>query len=154
MVALAANLGSTFKTQFGHIYQLPVKAAVHIYRFAMVTIRLGEGYAQPAADDTDDSTKQLFVGYAMEEIDNSDGGNGDLNVRVRMEGRFWAKKTAATQADVGKLAVVLDDQTVQLYQVAGRSNVVVGRIVKVYDTSSVMIHMMDRPSRVSSGAND
>ena len=59
----------------------------------------------------------------------------------------------ATQAQVGKLACIKDDQTVQLYG-ALTTKVVVGRITEIFSTSEVYVDLMQFPARLATDAND
>ena len=152
MAALTANSGSRERAKFGKIYSFPVAAGVHIYRGAIVAV--SEGYAQPAKDEVDDASHLLVVGIAWEEADNSDGGDGDKDVRVHDGLRYRIDYAGADQTVVGKLATVVDDATVSKYQGAGHSNIVVGRITELIDATSVYVNMEDRPSRTCSSAND
>ena len=53
-------------------------AAVHIYAMGAVGMALGTGYVGPLST----GTYNRFVGFAMEEVDNSSGTAGDLTVEV------------------------------------------------------------------------
>ena len=148
-MALSANTGSNFAAKFGEIQTYSVGASAHIYRGAIVVIRLGNGYVFPAADDTDDSDSQLVVGHAAEEADNSSGSAGAKTVRVRQDGKVKLAFTSVAQTDIGRLACVKDDETVQRYG-SGTTKVVVGRIVQIAVAStSVWVDFSDRPLRLA-----
>jgi len=145
-MALTKNVGSTHGVKWGKIQTFAVGTA-HIFRGAIVVVRLTNGYAYPAVNDPDDSEKQLVVGFAEEEIDNSAGVAGALHIRVRQDGKIRLNKLAADQADVGKLALILDDEAVQLYSGA-EGHIVVGRITEIAD-SKVFVDLEDRPTRIA-----
>jgi len=148
------NLGSMLAAKYGTIQSYQVGAGVHIYIGATVVVRLTTGYAHQAIDDTADMYKQVVVGHAAEEIDNSAGIAGALNVRVRIDGKLKRSFPGAAQADIGKLACVKDDETIQLYG-AGTTKAVVGRITEVADLgSSVYVNFADRPARLATSLYD
>lgn len=154
MTALTKNLGSTQAAKYGTIQTYSVAASQHIYRGALVVLRQTDGYAYVPIEDVSDTYKQVIVGFAMEEKDNSSGSDGDLSVRVRRDGKYRLIFTGnATQADIGKLACVKDDQTVQRYG-SGTGNTVVGRITERVSAASVYADLLDRPLRLATSANN
>lgn len=154
MTALTRNLGSMHGAKYGTIQTYKVAASQQIYRGAIVVIKQSDGYAYVPDEDTDDSEKQLVVGFAMEEKDNSSGSDGDLSVRVRRDGKMRCTFTgSAVQSDVGILACLVDDQTVQRYG-SGTGKIVVGRITERINTSNVYVDLTDRPKRIAASAND
>ena len=153
MAALTTNLGSTYESKYGTIYSYKVGASTHIWRYATIVVH-ADGYAYQAIEDVSDTYKQVVIGIAQEEIDNSTGIAGAKTVRVRREGRakrFFAGSVA--QAVLGKLACILDDQTVQLYTSGATGKIVMGRIVELINSLEVYVDIMDRPVRLSTGAN-
>ena len=157
MTALTANVGTTQRAKIeGAIQAYKVAASIHIYRGAIVAVAqagAGAGYASPMIADINDAAKQVFVGIALEEKNNSSGSNGDLTIRVRQDSKWKMVLASVTQADIGKLALNLDDATVQLYKGSSASEVVIGRITEI-SGSDVFVDITERPSRVASGAND
>jgi len=156
-MGLTANVGTKLRTKWGEIQSYPVAGGVHIYRGAVVTLCLAgskAGYAQPATNEADDASKQIVVGIAWEEADNSSGSNGDKNVRVYDKLKCKLTLNNAQQSDIGKLAVVHDDETVTTYQSSGYSNVIVGRISELLGGNEVFVDLSVRPARVASAAYD
>jgi hypothetical protein len=150
-MALTENIGTTLRAKFGFVQAYPVKGGVHIFRGATIAVALAgasAGYALPAINEAADVSKLLVVGIAWEEIDATDTANGAKIVRVRSDLKIVRKKASAVAGDVGKLAVVVDDEAVSLPQVAGaNSNVVVGRISELRDSASVYVDLLDHPYR-------
>lgn len=102
----------------------PVAAATIIYAGAMVVIN-ANGYAEPA---TDAANKSDVVGIAPAKVDNSGGANGDVKVLVEYGTAFLITVGASiTQADVGRTAVVSDDQTA-IDAGAGAQDVYIGPV--------------------------
>jgi len=154
-VALSANIpGAQLNARLGAIQGYSVGAGVQIHRGALCVLRLVDGYLYPAVDDTADAYKQLFVGYAYEAKDNSNGSAGAVTCRVRRDGQLALPLAGVGQADIGQLACIKDDEQVQLYG-ASSTKVVVGRIreVKVAVTSA-WVDLEDRPLRLATSAYD
>jgi hypothetical protein len=153
MQALTQNLGAAYGAKFGTIQSYKVAAAVHIYRFAAVVLR-DDGFLYPAVEDISDTYKQLVVGLAQEEIDNTLGANGAKKCRVRREGRVIRQcATTVVQSLIGKLACLKNDVTVQKYTDSS-GQVVMGRITELYSSTEVFVDLVDRPKRIATDIND
>jgi hypothetical protein len=81
-----------------------------IFEGALVCLN-ATGFATPGAV----ATTLIADGIALSTVDNTAGADGDLTVETR-KGTFRFANSAAgdaiTQADIGKTAYVVDDQTV------------------------------------------
>jgi len=84
-----------------------VAANVVIFAGAMVAINAA-GFAVPAADVAGLSR---VVGVAAAKVNNIGGSDGTVDVVVEYGGQFLFAVSGITQANVGRLAVVADDQT-------------------------------------------
>ena len=84
----------------------PVKASTKIYAGSMVGID-SAGYAVPGSD----TAALKIVGVANKQADNSSGANGDINVAVEAPIVAKFNATAITQAMVGQVMYVVDDNT-------------------------------------------
>lgn len=122
MTALSADRNTTYRD--GLEIEFPVKAAAKIYAGSMVCLEGASGYAIPAAD----ASGNQFIGVALEQADNTSGGNGAINVRVRRTGVFEFAASSIGQAQVGDVMYVVDDQTVD--ETNPGNSVVAGRLVK------------------------
>lgn len=102
-------LGADRKTSYREGIEVEYKAAVSakIYAGSLVCLN-ASGYAAPGAD----TASFKFVGVAMEHVDNSDGQNGDVTVRVRRKGVFRFAASGMAITDIGAAVMVADDQTV------------------------------------------
>lgn len=100
----------------GRMESVPVEAAKHIYKGAFVVANAA-GYAEPATDAADKS----FLGTAYEECDNSAVGavQGGKSVRILRDGVYKVKATSITQAMVGSIMYIADDETVDDTSVNG-----------------------------------
>jgi len=134
MAALTENRYT--KHRDGIITAQPVKAAAHIYKGSLVCAD-GTGYAVSG----DDAAGLTLLGVAIEECANTAGGDGAMSVRVQASGVFsFLKSGAITQADLGAVLYVKDDQSVAL--AAGVSNnVACGRLEALDGTSSVWLRL-------------
>ncbi len=112
-------------TRTGTFVYLPLAAATLIYAGTLVA-RDAAGRAVPASD----TAGLRVVGRAAQTVDNSTGSAGDLSINI--EPGVFKYANSATNAvdadDVGKLAVVEDDNTVAE---TSTSKVAAGRVVEV-----------------------
>lgn len=105
MTTLAADTPRSY--QLGDIEEYPVIAADIIYEGACVG-EDGNGYARPMASNGTD----VFLGFAEQRADNSDGSAGDVRVRVRTRGRVQLTVTGAAITGNDRPAVyALDDNS-------------------------------------------
>ena len=103
--ALAADRETPAKGQGEKSY--PVGTNVVIYKGSLVCINAA-GYAAPAAQ----SASFRVVGVAAENGNNNPGANGAISVRVVSGRHFRFAASSITQAMVGQIMYVVDDQTV------------------------------------------
>lgn len=130
MAALSADRKTTSKGKLRR-QEYPVAASQTIYAGALVCID-ADGYAIPAADTAGISD---VVGVATAKADNSSGADGDINVVVEYGGAFLLDEASVTQADVGRDAVVSDDQTITNAATA-TNDITVGRILSFDSAAS------------------
>lgn len=145
---LTKNVGSGQAAKFGYIQQYTAGAA--IWRGAIVVLRLATADDKVyAADGTDtaDALKQVVLGFAMEAV----AADGDA-IRIRQDGRLRLKFPSIPASVIGRLACVLDDESVQLYGVSA-CKVVVGRITEKSSTQ-VFVDLADRPARLATSLTD
>jgi hypothetical protein len=107
-VSLTADR-NTFSSD-GVLIAVPVAAGVKIFAGALVAAN-ATGYAQPGAV----ATTLTYLGRADQFVDNTGGANGAATVMVRRRRAFYWQNSATdavTQASVGKVCYIADDQTV------------------------------------------
>lgn len=122
MTALSSDRLTSYRE--GIELDFPVAADTKIYAGSMVCVD-ADGYAVPAAD----TSGYLFLGVALEQVDNSAGADGAKNVRVRRTGVFEFDAASITQAMIGDPMYAVDDQTFD--DAAGPTNdIKVGILVK------------------------
>jgi len=122
MGALAKDRTTAYRE--GVEVEFPVAAATKIYAGSLVMIS-ATGYAIPGADTADCK----FGGVALEQIDNSAGADGAQVVRLRRTGVFDFAAASITQAMVGGIMELVDDQTFD--DAAGPANhIKCGQLVK------------------------
>lgn len=105
MTALARDRATPYRE--GVEIDYLVKGSTKIYDGSLVCVTGAGGYAIPAAD----AAGNIFVGMALRYVDNSAGADGAKTVRVRRMGVFEFNASSITQAMVGDLMYVVDDQT-------------------------------------------
>ena len=103
MAILAADRETAVKQ--GLLKSYPAAVDI-IYKGGLVAINAA-GYACPAAD----TLGYRVVGIADEKVDNSAGSAGDKDVRVRQGCLAKLVATSITQAMLGQIMYVADDQT-------------------------------------------
>lgn len=115
----------------------PVADGEHIYGGTIVVLS-ATGYAESGTT----ATGKVAVGRAESEVDNTDGGDGDLTVDVR-EGEFKFANSAAgdaiTIAEIGGNCYIVDDQTVAKTDGTGTRSVA-GKVTGV-DSDGVWVHI-------------
>ncbi len=145
---LTASVGSNLKAKFGNIRAFTVGNET-IWAGATVVLR-SDGLAYPAAEDTTDTDKQLVVGWALEK---GVAGTG-ATIRVRSDGQLLRKFPGVTQAAIGRLALIKDDETVHTFA-AGAGTVVCGRITSIYTEGlEVFVDFTDKPARIANSLYD
>jgi hypothetical protein len=122
----------------------PVGAGVKIFAGALVLIN-GTGFAQPATT----AAALGIAGVAREFMDNTGGADGAKVVTVRQGAFRFVNGDAIAQADVGKVAYAVDDQTVSK-GAAGKSPV--GVIVEV-EAGGVWVAIRPRPAADAANAD-
>lgn len=103
-------------------------AAVKIYEGATVC-----GNSSGLAVRGGTSGSGHAMGIAEETVDNSGGSAGDKSVNL-LQGRFWRDNSATTdeitEADIGKVCFVVDDQTVAKTS-AGGTRAIAGIVLQI-----------------------
>jgi predicted RecA/RadA family phage recombinase len=112
----------------------PMLTNVKIYAGTLVCVDTA-GYAKAAAD----GAGLKVVGVADVTVDNTGGASGDKSIKVR-RGVFKLPAASITQAMVGKLMYVVDDQTVD--DAKGTNGVKAGRLVEFLSTTEGWIEIL------------
>ena len=125
MAALTEDRNTEMRST-GDRWLIKVEASTVIYNGSLVSVN-SAGFAIPAADTA--TTK--CVGVADGGADNSSGANGDVSVCVKEGTHKWENSagSALDQSNVGRLALVEDDQTVA----ASTTNSIVAGYVREID---------------------
>ena len=132
MAALTADRITEKKMTFNE-KAYPVKDGAKIFAGSLVAIQ-ADGHAVPASDAA--ATK--VVGLAIATVDNTAGADGDLLVRVE-SGLFLLPATSITQAMVGSVMYVVDDQTFD--DVLGTNGVKAGRLLEFVSTTEGWLYV-------------
>ena len=132
------------KRKDGQLIRYPLAAGVHVFKGALVCVSTASGLLVPGAD----AAGVVCVGVAYEEGNNgagavqydgsvSSGAAGAVSVRVETVGLYQYHKTGAVQADVGKQAFLVDDNTVST--VATTDNIKCGVVGGLVDSGTVAV---------------
>lgn len=107
-MALAKDRNTIYKK--GGLVVVPVAASAVIYAGALVVAN-SSGFAAPGSV----ATTLTYLGRAEEAVNNASGSNGDKSVQVLRGKAFLWKNSGAdavTQASMGKVCYIVDDETV------------------------------------------
>ena len=129
MTVLAADRETARKE--GGLKSFPCGVDI-IYKGGMVGINpAGYVMAMPVAAS---AIGYVFAGVAYEKVDNASGSAGDKSVRVYTEGLFLFTATSITQAMVGQMMYLVDDNIFD--DVAGAEQVPVGILEEYVSATS------------------
>lgn len=132
MTALAADRNT--QSKIGGIQIFPVDGGSTIYKGALVAVNAA-GYLIPASD----LANAKVVGVADEAVDNSAGADGALDCRVVSGRTFKFAASSITQAMVGEMMYVVDDQTFD--DGVGTNGIKAGRLVQYVSATEGWIHI-------------
>lgn len=135
MAALTADRNTKSK-HMGRSISLRVAASTEIFKGAQVRLN-ATGFAIPGDDAAGGSDIQ---GVAEEHVDNSNGADGDLRVRVRKGTFLFANNGNVVQATVGQSVTCVDDQTVGLAADTTNDHTV-GTVDDFSDEGQVAVHI-------------
>jgi hypothetical protein len=116
---------------------LGVAADVHVFKGALLGLTAG-GYVRPL------TAGDLFAGIAYEEMDNTDGDDGAMIVRVYTQGDFGVTLTGATAASLGRPVFASADDTLTF---VGAGNSPVGVVQDVVEADEIVLRIgsLQRP---------
>jgi hypothetical protein len=127
MTALSKDRNTAYRE--GKEIEFPVITSGEIFAGSLVCLQGSSGYARAATD----TSGEQFIGVAQEYVKNT-GSSGSKTVRVARTGAFKFALSSGSQAQVGDVMYIVDDQTVAA---TGTSySIVAGRLVK-YESSTV-----------------
>lgn len=133
MAALTAVYDA--KRRDGSLIGYPLTAGAKVYKGALVCVNTGSGFAQTGAD----AASTVFVGVAYETVDNTTGAAGAKTLRVQKDGEYLYNALGAVQTDVGKAALIVDDNTVKT--AATTNNIPAGIVVGYVDASHLIVRI-------------
>jgi len=131
MAALTVDRNT--QSREANLKEYPV-AASKIFKGSIVALN-DAGFAKAAADAANDRV----IGVADEFVDNSAGAAGDKKIRVVSGRAFKFAATAITQALVGDVMYVVDDQTFD--DAKGTNGVPCGRLIDFVSTTEGWIYI-------------
>lgn len=120
----------------GKLVSMPVSADVVIYKGAL--LKISDGYVEPCAAEVGAN----FAGVAYEAVDNTDGGDGDVSVRVIREGIFKLTSSGLAQTDLDDLVYASDDQTVSTTQASNEQEI--GKIAEFVSATEIYVDIGSR----------
>jgi hypothetical protein len=126
-MALAKDRNTPIKD--GEILVVGMGATQKVYAGSMAA-KNASGYIQPAAD----VAGLVVVGMADEQVDNSAGANGDLDISIRRKKGFIFKNSTTNAVTIAHLLTdiyVEDDETVA--SAGGTNSIVAGKCLAILD---------------------
>lgn len=133
MTALTASYDA--KRKDGKLVAMPIVANAKVFKGALVVVATATGLAQAGAD----AAGTVFVGVAYETCDNTGGAAAAKTVRVLKTGDYVYAKTGAVLTDIGKAALIVDDNTVST--AATTNSVACGVVVGLTDSAHVTVRI-------------
>lgn len=127
MTALAADRNTPMKD--GDLIAVPVAANAVIHAGSIVVAN-ANGYAAPGST----ATTLTYLGRAEESVNNTGGANAAKTVLVRRKKAFKFANSAGdavTQASLGKVCYIVDDQTVSATNAGGNTQSAAGIVLGV-----------------------
>jgi len=131
MTVLSAD--NNAKRKDGQFVEYKVVGSDIVYKDSLVCNDT-DGYLNPGSD----TANVRFAGVALEQGDNSGGSSGAVSVRVQKTGSFEFAMSSAAQADIGDVAYILDDQTVDTTSTNG---IQCGYIAELISSSKVRVRI-------------
>lgn len=119
--------------QQGALLLLPVKATSQIWEGGLVSVIAG--YAKAAAD----AFGEVVMGVALQD-QLGGASDGDTFIMVQTAGRFEFTAVTGAAANIGKIAYVTFDGTVQC--AATTYNVIAGRVTRYLSSTSLEIELI------------
>ena len=108
---------------------------LHIYKGSLVGLGSG-GYLQPMAAS---ATTAKFIGICYEEMDNSGGGDGDLDCRVFTQGDFVFDLPGA--GVMALTAAVYADGDSDLPTLSSVDNTQIGNVVGILEPGKIVLRI-------------
>jgi len=133
-MALTADRNTPLKD--AEILVVLVAANAKIFAGAIVAAN-ATGFATKGAT----ATTLTYLGRADEFVDNTGGADGAKTIQIRRGKAFKFKNSAGdpvTQASLGKLCYITDDETVSATNAGGNSQSAAGKVVGI-DTDGVWV---------------
>jgi hypothetical protein len=137
-MALSASRNTERYGEIVAIDSFPVGAAKKIYAGGLVAVAKS-GAITPYAEAASDAASKVCKGVAVEDVDNTDGDAGDLNVDVQY-GDFEFTSSGLSASYEGSPAYVYNDGEVRL-KGATTYDIGAGIITKVLSATSARVRI-------------
>ena len=126
MAKITANKVRDFETQ-ADTNSVAIAAGVHIFQGMLVG--LNNGYARPF------QAGDKIVGFAKDEVNNTNGQNGDAKVDVKARGKVCLEISSLAQTSIGSDVVATDDDTFAL----GSDGDYFGKVLRLEDAAHAVV---------------
>lgn len=153
MTAISADID--LKKKDGLLLAEPVQAGAKVYKGASVVIDASDGYAQPTGTPAI-TAGDIYAGWAAEQADNTNGADGDLDVRCIRAGLIEVNcagtATQAKRGDKVYINNVTDDDGVTLTSDSGEPEITAGELVKFISATKALIDITGYVGNVAATA--
>ena len=126
MAKITKNVIRNFETQ-ADTNSVAVAAGVHIFQGML--LGLSSGYARPF------QAGDKVLGFAKDEVDNSNGQAGDKKVDVKARGKVCLEIASLEQTSIGSDVVATDDDTFAL----GSDGDYFGKVLRLEDAAHAIV---------------
>ena len=126
MAKITKNVVRNFETQ-ADTNTVAVAAGVHIYQGQL--LGLNAGYARPF------QAGDKILGFAKDEVDNTNGQAGDKKVDVKAKGKICLEIASLAQTSIGSDVVATDDDTFAL----GSDGDYFGKVLRLEDAAHAIV---------------
>jgi len=128
MATLATDKSRTY--ELGDLNSLPMVATDIIYEGAAVGIEAASGNARPL------NAGDQFVGFCIQNADNSTGSAGNVRVQVKTHGEVQLPVAGVAATDIGKPVYASDDDT---FVLTATGNSYIGKVKRFVSTGVAVV---------------
>ena len=126
MAKITKNVVRNFETQ-ADTNTVAIAAGVHIFQGQL--LGLSSGYARPF------QAGDKVLGFAKDEVDNTNGQAGDKKVDVKAKGKICLEIASLAQTSIGSDVVATDDDTFAL----GSDGDYFGKVLRLEDAAHAIV---------------
>ncbi len=120
MVSLTKDVNRIFESTEDS-NTIAIAASQKVFQGSLVGLNSTTGYGRSLV------AGDKAMGFAKDNVDNSDGSDGEVNIDVKAQGKISLFISGLTMADIGKSVYATDDNTFTLTETG---NSYVGKVIR------------------------